>query len=132
MIFFHVAKNGGTTIRNLFMKFDHVDVKFRTTIAAQLPLMKKYAVGQGEPGKVLVVEQHFGADPTLRELAITMDLLRQTCEANNVPFFVVTAFREPLSYGISFYNFENMGKLAKYEHGNATEEGKIPTPADAQ
>lgn len=124
MVFFHVQKNGGTTIRNMFLKLDNADTRFRIdgAFSKTLPTMKRWAGGHGDPGKVLIVEIHFGSDLVLAELAISIERLRQRCEENNVPFFVLTAYREPLSYAISYFNYINV-----YGHHNGKYDKAKPT-----
>ena len=137
MIFFHVAKNAGTTLRRFLMQRygdDRLELHWSTNFASQLPLMRRMVEGLAEDqSQTLVVEIHNGLDPTLPELELAISNLRQRAQVNQVPFFVFSTFRDPLSYAVSFYNFQNMGGLAQiYKQGNKTERDflrlSLPSP----
>jgi len=68
-----------------------------------------------------MVEIHDGPNPSVMDLVHTIRSLRQLAHENNVPFFVFTTIREPTSYSISFFNFENVKHQPGYEAANATE-----------
>jgi len=124
IVFLHVAKNGGTTLRKFFESHsDVVVMKKRAQFESSLPVMKQWTMGRGDKDKVLVVEIHDGSAPSLAEMSTSLQLLRKQARQNDVPFFAVATVREPLSYAISFFNYENFGPGGpRYERAqNATE-----------
>ena len=131
VLFYHVAKAGGTTIRNVLKSFGNVNLKARVNIVQALPDIKMWAKGYSR-GKVLAIEIHDGVNPNMEEIAAMLDPIREEAESNGVPFFSFTTLREPLSYAISFYNYENMGASSRYDKGNYTEESfrqlTLPSP----
>lgn len=124
VLFFHVSKAGGTTIRRLFQqRLANVDVRVRATFADLLPELKEAVEGSpSKNNKTLIVEIHDGRNLNLVEMATILSQLRQRAHINNVPFFCFTTLREPLEYMVSYYNYEHVGsRSARYERGNATE-----------
>ena len=137
VIFFHVAKNAGTTLRRFLMQRygnDRLELHWNTNFAGQLPLMRRIVEGLAENQRqTLVVEIHRGSDPTLPELELVISNLRQRAQVNQVPFFVFSTYRDPLSYAVSYYNYQNMGGLHKiYKQGKNTEQDflrlSLPSP----
>lgn len=121
IIFFHVAKNGGTTIRKFLESYQHVQViwKPQSSFIYHLLLMKQIVenIVTPQPSNdkqntttttTTVVEIHLGPDLTLDEMEPALTNLRHRARVNQVPFFVFTVVREPLSYAISFYNYQNI------------------------
>lgn len=85
--------------------------------------MKQYVTNTTNT-KTLFVEIHDGTNPNYFQMAPILQELRATAKSNGIPFFVFTTIREPLSYAISFYNFQHLsksGRGGRYQVGNATE-----------
>ncbi|KAL7579055.1 hypothetical protein ACA910_019093 [Epithemia clementina (nom. ined.)] len=124
MIFFHVAKNGGTTIREFLESYKHVQVVWKSAnFIRNLSVMRTIVEGLAEDQQqTTVLEIHLGPDPTLPELEKAIHNLRERALVNKVPFFVFSTYREPLSYAISFYNYQNLGQAVNiYEIGTNSE-----------
>jgi hypothetical protein len=125
MIFFHIPKAGGTTVRRLFQRglSNHVILYQRISFTKALPEMKRH-LEQPIFTKTLVVEIHDGPNLSLVEMAPFLHQLRQRANANNVPFFCFTLVRQAFPYMISYYNYEHLFAVnaARFERGTATEE----------
>ncbi|KAL7573946.1 hypothetical protein ACA910_001957 [Epithemia clementina (nom. ined.)] len=142
VIFFHVAKNGGTTIRKFLQIYEHVAVLWSTNFFSQLEVLRMVVEGlhsgrndevltswlsksaatfvESNRNKTIVLEIHTGTDTALTELETTIQHLRQRAAANHIPFFVFSMVREPMSYAVSFYNYENIlvgNKTKRYHQG---------------
>lgn len=140
VIFWHVAKAGGTTVRNLFrQKFDSTTVYQRAKFFDRLPAMRGYLMGEPpssreKPGRRtrMFVEVHDGPNPTLFEAARALRDLRGEAARRGVPFFVFTVLRDPVDYMVSFFNYQNVYGTRRYERANATEEDfrrvSLPSP----
>ena len=123
LIFFHVAKNAGTTIRSFLQRYEPrgwVQVIWQSNFIRNLEEMKRVVEGMGN--HTLVVEIHLGPDPSLVELETALHNLRQRANVNHVPFFVLSTVREPLSHAVSFYNYQNLkSRKNMYEQGENNE-----------
>ena len=141
MIFFHVAKNAGTTVRRFLIQRygtttnNRIQVHWkRVTFAKQLPFMRRIVKGLAvNQSQTHVVEIHRGLNTTISKLELAIANLRQQAQINHVPFFVFSTYRDPLSYAVSFYNFQNMGGLdTVYKQGKKTEQDflrlSLPSP----
>jgi hypothetical protein len=116
VLFFHLAKTGGTSIRaNLDREayFPHVAVKHIGTMDD----LQKYGVVatsflRGERSDtvfpmtktILVLELH-GVLPSLFGLHASYSKWRTIAERHNTTFFSLATVREPISYSVSYFNF---------------------------
>jgi len=124
ILFFHISKTGGTTVRRLVLQQfkNDVVVKERVRFTNVLPELKRYVEGASPNNKTLFIEIHDGPNLNLWEFAPILQDLRERAHDNQVPFFCFTLLRQPLPYMVSFYNFENMGPGGmRFERGDATE-----------
>lgn len=115
VVFLHVAKTGGTTIRQEFADFPNVTVRrvfgkddldeakakidwFLTSTDNNM-LNKK--------GETLLLELHGGhGEPmTIFEIHSYLQRWRAQADANNKNMFVMTMLREPVSFYVSYFNF---------------------------
>jgi hypothetical protein len=121
VVFLHIAKTGGTTIRNDFREFPNVDVK-RVMDERQLNRIKttvdQYISSNntksrhGGMERVLLLEIHGGhGEPmTIFEIHSYLQTLRARAAANGKNVFVFTLLREPASFYLSYFNFfKNLG-----------------------
>ena len=109
VLFWHVAKTGGTTMKGYFAQVPGVTVYptlkpgdfDRAAEKIERILMNP------NTNQFLFVEFHGKGFPTD---SIDSHLLRwrKLSEAHDVPLFVFTLFREPVSYAVSFFNFFNV------------------------
>jgi len=127
ILYMHMAKAGGTTIREFFLSSPNVIVAPRVKFSDILPKIKLWVTGDFQKNQTLMVEIHDGLNPSYVDIASIIDRLRSQAHANKVPFFVFTTVREPLSHAISFYNFEHLdgGRGGRYVTGKPTEEDLI-------
>ncbi|KAL7560566.1 hypothetical protein ACA910_001432 [Epithemia clementina (nom. ined.)] len=135
IIFFHVAKNGGTTIRRFLQGYNRVNVIWGpSTFIRNWALMRTIVEGRNNStrARTTVVEIHMGPDTAVVELEKAIQTLRARALVNNIPFFVFSTVREPLSYAVSYYNYQNIGINPRYEHGTDSEEDflrlSLPSP----
>lgn len=139
VIFYHVAKTGGTTIRELFSQSkpkhfvykkytNKMRKKFRTQGGACNPRGANYYDHRRHilnhtkfhrNKKILLLEIH-GGTPGLEIMAPYIQKLRKASLEHNKPFFAFTLVRDPLPFTISYFKFYH-GKGCKYdwcEHGS--------------
>ena len=111
IIFIHVVKCGGTSIRDnfgnntLFPTVNYCTVfSLKQFRRAQKSINEKLD-GSKQDDTVLFVEIHGHNTPTLLDLEPTLREWRQKAKANHIPFFAFTILREPLELEVSFFNF---------------------------
>ena len=133
IIFFHLAKAGGTTIRKLLQNHGETDVRvrvkyFNSSIYGQLLSYIESSNATTSPAKkTLVVEVHDGRNAPFRTLKPLLDQLRTSAQRNGVPFFLFTTVREPISYAFSFYNYQfvRFGNARVRERGGYNEQDML-------
>lgn len=108
ILFHHLAKTGGTTIRNNFKALDNIQfarVMNREQFADLSSEIEAILVGNLT--KILFIEMHGGERnsvlPGLVELHPKMLKWRSLARANNVPLFAFTLLREPISLHVSAF-----------------------------
>ena len=133
IIFWHLAKTGGTTVRKQCATLPGVDYMMLVTpqdyeggaqtIADRLtPLSVANTGGTSENeiyrtetenvdqhnhsrSHTLFVELHGMNSPTVLGMEPHLQQWRQLSEQHGTPLFIFTILREPVSYSISFFNF---------------------------
>jgi len=120
VVFFHNPKSGGTSLRNMVRKNPQV-YDFLTSEFADMNKIEKH-MDQWTSGKVdkkvKFLEIH-GHPPGFLELKSRLTTWRTRAEEKNVPFFVFTIMREPLSWLLSCFNFFCL-QIAMYTKCKAT------------
>lgn len=120
VVFLHMAKTGGTTVRNEFMELPNVDVK-RVIDENQLRQIGKkldwYLSSENSKARlgmerVMLLEVHGGHGEliTIFQMHSFLQTWRARAIANNKKVFVFTLLREPKSFYVSYFNaFKNPG-----------------------
>jgi hypothetical protein len=117
VVFYHIAKTGGTTVRELFTKrTDYWRVCNHSqllTMNAQLPQLLQ----QQQPRtKTLFLELHVGGEMYLPGMAGLHPYLvhwRSLAQRHDMPFFAFCLLREPASYHKSYYTFFHAERCTK-------------------
>jgi hypothetical protein len=111
VLFFHLAKTGGTSIRaNFDMAFPHIQVKHIGTmddLAEYGNLASRFLRGDRSefPGKTILFLELHGVLPSLFALHASYARWRTIAEKFNTTFFSFALVREPISYAVSYFNF---------------------------
>jgi hypothetical protein len=112
VVFLHVAKTGGTSIRKNFGNFSHIDLKTlytmdkwkETSAVADRILTRK--VPEDER-RILFLEPHGMRALGMPTLHQYLRRWRRFATLHNTSFFAFTLVREPVSYAVSYFNFFN-------------------------
>jgi hypothetical protein len=110
VLFFHLAKTGGTSIRSNFREaFPQVLVKQINTmddLAEYGNLAPRFLRGDKMPNNktILFLELH-GVLPSLFGLHASYGKWRTIADKFNTTFFSFALVREPISYSVSYFNF---------------------------
>lgn len=116
VLFFHVAKTGGTSIRTIFSdKNLHPNVYLETAYNGTAFLQqgalidriltKNTTVPIGK--NVLFLETHGLSAPALPFLHPFIQKWKAMATEHNTSFFAFTLVRDPVSYAVSYFNFFN-------------------------
>lgn len=118
IIFWHVAKTGGTTVRKRCASLPGVDYlllvkpedyyKGANIIADYLspvPEDETPDAANHHHNHTLFVELHGMDGPTVLEMQDQIALWRKLSRIHNTPLFIFTILREPISYSVSYFNF---------------------------
>ena len=140
VIFFHLAKAAGTTIREFFQEVGGpttvTKIRVRNLRKRNNPtfrLIDQWVNGHGDMffdetvhtnrSKTLFIEIHDGPNPTLRQMTDQLQAWRSRADRAGVPFFVFTVLRQPVAYALSFYNFQHVTRRTRrYAKGNNTQQ----------
>ena len=124
MVFLHVPKTGGTTIRKTYQKRENVTYLFsnrKEKYNSLVPIVNEW-VRTGPSNKETVVfnnetstrrrQQHIGIleiharnNPSLITICDQLQQWKATAKEQQIPFFAFTVVREPESFGISYFNY---------------------------
>jgi hypothetical protein len=110
VVFLHVAKTGGTTVRK---NFEHVpNVLLRRVydeqeLQATQPRIQSYLSQRNKTGRTMLLEIHgnHGEPMTVFDIHQYIQQWRALAAANNKHVFVFTLLRDPLAFSVSYFNF---------------------------
>ncbi|CAB9517597.1 expressed unknown protein [Seminavis robusta] len=120
IVFLHIPKTGGTTIRKTFQKLPGVTYMFSNRRAKYETLVQEVhqnwltkrnnADGNNNNNnnkisRIGILEIHARNNPTLLEICSQLHQWRETAAQNRVPFFAFTILRDPTSFAISYFNY---------------------------
>ena len=116
IIFLHVPKTGGTTIRKTYQNRDHVTYLFsnrKEKYESLVPRVNEWV--QTGPFKnkknsnsshhIGILEIHARNNPTFLSICNQLKQWKATAKEHKVPFFAFTVLREPESFGMSYFNY---------------------------
>jgi hypothetical protein len=105
VIFYHIPKTGGTTIRENFVHAGHNITVRRVMHRQQMETAAKNIeeILHGRMQKIWIMELH-GTVPGLPVLHEQMQKWRELATQNQVPFFAFTLLREPVSFSVSYFS----------------------------
>jgi hypothetical protein len=113
VVFLHIAKTGGTTVRNAFMEFPNVHVarfmneKQLSQRISQVDWFLSANNGKNRRERVLLLEIHgrHGEPMSALQMHPYIKKWRARAAANNKKFFVFTLLREPTAFYVSYFNY---------------------------
>lgn len=124
-VFFHLAKAGGTTIRFLFKDPPiSAEILMRTNLDWADTSIRKWLADSTET-RNLFVEIHHVSNPSVEKMVGYLQDWRKMADLHNKPLFVFTVVREPLSYALSYFSYQNFmmpqtQKMPRYHHWDGT------------
>jgi len=120
ILFLHVPKTGGTTIRDAMMTksdllveyhfvsgrklFNQANIKAMKYLTSPSPSNRNESSQQSRR-KTFFLEIHGRDSPNLLELMDTIQTYRDMAHQHNIPIFTFSILREPMAFAISYFNF---------------------------
>ena len=112
----HVHKNGGSTMRDIFLENErlgyglyqgYMQTFWRSDWKLLQTIAKEAASAGRTPSHLLMYEAHFGSEEMSDKMMSDMQDLRQIYKSGGIdcPIVLVTRVREPLAYYLSFYKW---------------------------
>lgn len=123
VVFFHLGKTGGSTIKSIFERSKGTEYKFVTGLSGWNKTekevnkwFKSIEQGKGHDFVLKFIEIH-GFSPSFMSLRETMKQWRETSAKANINFFLFTMVRNPISLSFSMFNDHcTKRKKCKIEH----------------
>jgi hypothetical protein len=107
VVFNHIAKTGGTTIRENFSKLSNIEWQFVGGVNDLLKYSKEVddrLNGEIKDNKILFLELH-GPVPGMFTLHDFLARWHSIAEEQGTAFFAFTMVRDSVAYSVSFFNF---------------------------
>jgi hypothetical protein len=121
VLFFHVAKTGGTSIRTIFGDRSRIPTVYLETVSNASTFLNRailvdriltrnttFDIGKN----VLFLETHGYQAPALPFMHTHIQRWRQMSAEHGTSFFAFTIIRDPVSYAVSYFNFFNAAPCA--------------------
>jgi len=108
ILFYHLAKTGGVTIRNIMKDMEHVEF-LRASNTSEFEHISEnisMILNRTTQPKILFVELHAGQSlPGLAELSPIMQQWHRLSQQHDIPFFAFTLLRDPIHVHVSAFLF---------------------------
>lgn len=125
VVFFHVPKTGGSTIRRNLESVEGINYVFNKNYSqyTDSAYMVEDMISEGvRNNSVLFYEIHASTSPSFFGMRRRLERWRETAFRNGVPVFYFSVLREPISYSFSHFNFFHLQKRnPSFERCSATE-----------
>jgi hypothetical protein len=114
ILFLHVPKTGGTTIRDALMtqqQQQQLNVQYHFVSGRKLfeeahrKAIRYLSVQTNRNRRTFILEIHGRDSPPLLELVEMIQTYRTMAQKNQIPMWTFSILREPLSFAVSYFNF---------------------------